>query len=248
MGEKCVSVSEVENLAMIEQLAANAGVKVAIRGKVVLMKNVEKLETSSGLLTKRDCVLSDESKACKLVLWEELVNVVETGKCYSISNVSVRTYSGEKYFSSSKESEVQEIAEIVGALDEGHVIDNEDFVGDIIGVISCNSFRCCLSCAAKVEEIGVASGIGCCVKCGVKQKLARCKSNAVAKVILENEEKIRTVTIFADVMNELTSHSESGEYSREPDLEMKLLGVTRKKFKIKCKNVVYRVDDIQPEI
>ena len=54
--------------------------------------------------------------AIRLVLWEKLVESVELSKSYSITNLSVKTYGGQKYLSTTDISEVKEISEIVGAV------------------------------------------------------------------------------------------------------------------------------------
>ncbi len=43
--------------------------------------------------------------------------------------------------------------------------DEEEFFGDIVGVVSCSKFCSCILCEAKVKENGVVGS-----KCGLKQK------------------------------------------------------------------------------
>ncbi len=53
---------------------------------MVSVKNVETITTNERVFIKRECVFSDESRACRLV---------ESGKCYDISNLYVKAYSGQ---------------------------------------------------------------------------------------------------------------------------------------------------------
>ena len=76
----------MEKIDIIEDIAANVGNKVSIRGKVVYS---EKIKAKDRVFVKRECVFGDASKASRLVLWEDLVDSVENSKCYTISNVVV---------------------------------------------------------------------------------------------------------------------------------------------------------------
>ena len=87
MMKKASRVCELDRIEKIDVIAANAGNKVCIRGKVVSIYETK----DCSVFTKRACVISDESRACRLVLWEELVDLLETSKCYIISNVSVKS-------------------------------------------------------------------------------------------------------------------------------------------------------------
>ena len=55
-------------------------------------------------------------------------------KCYFISNVSVKVYDGETYFSSSNTSEVKEITDI-GAVCTITSSNEQEYVGEIIGIV-----------------------------------------------------------------------------------------------------------------
>ena len=105
-------------------------------------------------------------------------------KCYHISNVCVKEYGGKKYFSSTELSKIVEVDDIGKVCDESVVVDDgsQFFVGEIVGIVSYTEFQGCLSCGAKVTEINV--GVGQCGKCGLKQKLSRCKRNASTKVVI----------------------------------------------------------------
>ena len=189
-------VNELERIVMIEDISTNVGNKVSVKGKLVSLKDSEKIKTKDRVFTKRESVLSDESTAIRLVLWEKLVESVELSKSYSITNLSVKTYGGQKYLSTTDISEVKEISEIVGAV---HEIQSgiEEFVGDIVGIVSITKFYSCILCAAKVTEESFNSIVGCCGKCGLKQKISRCKKNLVAQVLIENQERInKTVTMI----------------------------------------------------
>ena len=101
-------VTSLEKIDIIEDIAANVGNKVSIRWKVVSLKNSEKIKAKDRVFVKRECVFGDASKASRL----DLVDSVEKSKCYTISNVVVKAYSWQKYFSTTDNSEVKEISDI----------------------------------------------------------------------------------------------------------------------------------------
>ena len=47
------------------------------------------------------------------------------------------------------------------------------------------NYASCISCSAKVSEKSTSSTIGICRKCGIKQKLARCRKNTAARVVIK---------------------------------------------------------------
>jgi hypothetical protein len=153
----------------------------------------------------------------------------------SISNLNIKMYNGQKYLSTTVASEFKEVVDI-GAVHESIQSTNEEFIGDIVGIVSISNFYSCISCSAKVQQS--AGSVGCCGKCGLKQKISRCKNNHVAQINVEQFRK--TVTVFGDIIKETTCDME--EYG--DDIEMKLLSLMSKKFKIK-NNVVVEVNDVE---
>ena len=241
------SVGMLSKLMELTDIAANMGNKVSVQGKILSAeKEVQSITTADKRsYVKRDYVISDSSYACRMVMWEGLVNSIEIGKCYLITQVGVKAYNGEKYFSSTDQSEVKEIADIGEVTEsQANAVGLEDFVGEIIGIVSCTKFISCVSCAGKVEDESSSSCIGICGKCGLKQKLNKCQTKRIARVMIEIEKtrEKKTVTIFNDVLNELV-RMEDDESS---GIEIKLLEVPPKLFSIR-NNIVKSVSDISLE-
>ena len=104
----------MRELAEIDEVAAQVGNKVCIHGKVVSMKEMDEIKSVKGdgaVFKKQECMLADKSKACRLVVWEKLINTMENGKSYKISNVSVKSYSGDNYLSTVDASKVPDIGD-----------------------------------------------------------------------------------------------------------------------------------------
>ncbi len=246
---KLNSVCELRELAEINGVAAQVGNKVCVRGKVVSMKEMDEIKSvkgDGGVFKKQECVLADKSQACRLVLWENLINTVEDGKSYKMSSVSVKSYNGDKYLSTLDASEIMEVPDIGEVCASSIVVGQKEcVVGEIIGVVSYNRFCGCLSCGAKVGFLG-SRQIGTCEKCGLKQKKEKCKKNVAARVMLvDGEGKKRIVSMFGEIVRLLESEVVVDDNDDDDvDLEMKLLNVGLKKFEINLQNIVTRVENV----
>ena len=209
------------------------GDKVTVNVKILSLKEIEEVTSSrSGkTLKKQDAVVADHSQACRLVLWEELPNSVQVSKSYKITGATVKFYNGEKFLSTTENSEITEIDDLKEVNENTiDVRKNEYFTAEIVGVISYKGFSSCISCASKVLDC--CNGIGECSKCGLKVRMDKCKKSAAAKVIIEGTTKIgpdltrRTVSMFGDVIRRLQSEVTEG------DGEVMLLNVGQKSFHI----------------
>ncbi len=130
------------------------------------------------------------------------------------------------------ESEIKEIEDIGGVCEESMCTDIQKRYGEIVGIVSYTELLGCVSCEAKVLENKV---VGTCGKCGLKQKMTRCKKNAAARVMIQDDEtKRRTVSMFDKTIrlpiNELVDVVD--------DVQTKLLSVGAKYFVINSQNVI----------
>ena len=114
--------------------------------------------------------------------------VVQMSKSYRIIGATVKFYNGEKYLSTTENSEITEIDDLKEVNENTiDVRKNEYFTAEIVGVISYKGFSSCISCASKVLDC--CNGIGECSKCGLKVRMDKCKKSAAAKVIIEGTTK-----------------------------------------------------------
>ena len=126
-----------------------------MKGKLVSVKKEEQIKSKDGskVFTMQECIISDcQAKAYRLVLWESLVNKAEQGKSYYLSNVLVKSYLGQKYFSTTGDSEVRVIDD-VGEVCEEEVVKNRKVFGQIVGIASLTEYRSCSMCVGKIADI-----------------------------------------------------------------------------------------------
>lgn len=129
--------------------------------------------------SKQDAHISDGTGTTKLTLWEDDIGKLKEGGSYKLSDVSVRSYDGEKYLSFVCGSSLI-------SMDDAEAEVKEDTMEDceVIGVYAFNAYPTCLSCKQKVTA---SDKLGTCVKCGMKQKLDRCKFHVTAKLMISKD-------------------------------------------------------------
>ena len=129
------------------------GQLVNVKGKVFEMSQRKKVSMSAGTLTKQECYIADPSGCIKVVLWEELVDQMETGKTYSLEGFRIRRYRGDIYLSNPKDEdqcsvkEVPEFAEEL-QLDDLHAAlsKQEKMQATILGIQTITKVMSCSLC------------------------------------------------------------------------------------------------------
>lgn len=86
--------------------------------------------------------------------------------------------------------------------EEEHGIVNRVVEGDIDGVLGCEGYESCMGCKSKVKS---ADGlIGKCSKCGMMQKMKKCRMMMTARVIVSGVDgKSYVLTMFDEVISEV---------------------------------------------
>lgn len=220
------TVQQLERLDGIENLAANCGNQVGIRGHIISVQKKE-VKSRDKVLQMEECMISDQKdKAFRLVLWEKSCGCLNEGKSYTISSVGVRAYQGVKYFSMSEDCEVKEIDRIADEVCDK--VDNRDknrkVVGEISGIMSFVEFVACSMCDAKVCEM--KNGIGQCNKCGLKQKMSKCHQSTSARLVIQEQGKTvkHNVSMFSSMIAKIVQHyDEVNGVDDALDTEEKLL-------------------------
>ena len=91
--------------------------------------------------------------------------------CYEFKHVTIKSFSGAKYLSLSERSSVVKITDIGEVVDT--VASETEIEGEIIGVISCETYNSCRSCKGKAVETHNQAILEC-TKCAIKIKATRC--------------------------------------------------------------------------
>lgn len=177
----------------------------------------------SGGLTKQDVYISDRKGVAKLTLWEEDVGKLEEGVSYKLTDIVVRSYNGTKYLSFSKGA-------LATAIGEGEGVEDSRMNNcEIIGVISLNIYRGCLTCKQKI--LSTTEKFGRCTKCNMKQRLDHCKVYMSAKILLWNGELRKTLNASGKMITEI-AEVDKDEVTEEALLLARPFSVTYKNSSI----------------
>ena len=98
--------------------------------------------------------------------------------------------------------DIAEVIDDVNTEDSGRA---KVFKGEIIVVTGLDTYKGCVNCGAKVLEMnGILAD---CSKCGTKMKISRCRQQSVENIVLKDiEEKYYRVTVFDDVLQQITDN------------------------------------------
>ena len=212
----------------------SVGSVVSVMGKVTRVGDAEEVG-SKQTLVKQDCYLSDASGTCRVVLWRKRINALAKGLSYRLKDVSIKQWDGMKYLSVVEDSSIESIDDIGAVADECELLEQRKMiVGEIASVLYCSNYLSCTECNAKVDTVdGVC---GKCTKCYAVMKLAKCKRNVVCKVKIEEDDKSKEATIFANVLTKLIGPISTSV--GDGDIERMLLAQPIKKYMINDNNVV----------
>lgn len=83
---------------------------------------------------KCDTMVADHTENIKLVFWEDKIDMVSTGRCYHVQNVTVRIFDDNKFLNTNESTVISEIDEIQNVkLDTPEMQDNL-LVAQVVGV------------------------------------------------------------------------------------------------------------------
>ena len=106
-----VNESLAHNLITVKDcFNANIFETVDIKFKII-RKSEKKQPISINRQTKyqADCIVADVTASIKLVLWEEVIDKIHSGKSYHIQGLTVRIFDDEKFVNSNETTVVSEL-------------------------------------------------------------------------------------------------------------------------------------------
>ena len=232
---KLYSISEACKLA--------PGAIISVMAKVTVVKPPEKLlkKDRKTHVTKQDCLISDSSGTCRIVLWADRVGALKDHESYHLQNVVLRQYNNKKYISVLEhDSELVPIPDI-GKVDETHVEEEKVIEGEIQSVLGLEQYPSCKECHSKVVQIdGVC---GQCSRCDTVVKLSKCPSGMVAKVKVEDDNgHSHHATMFNKIILAIVG---DGPHGNTTAIATQLLQSEKMTFKINNKDVITEINRCQ---
>lgn len=163
---KLYSISEACKLA--------PGTMLSIMAKVTAVKPPEKLlkKDRQTHVTKQDCLISDSSGTCRIVLWADRVGAPNKHGSYHLQNVVVRQYNSKKYILVLRHDSELVVIPDIGKVDERHVEEEKNIEGEIQSILGLEEYPSCKECHSKV--VAIDSVCGQCSRCDTVVKLSKC--------------------------------------------------------------------------
>ena len=193
----------VTSLQELNDIPINKHVNVI--GKVICIESAEGVHSNSlrtGTSMKQDIVLADSTATCRCVVWEKNIGTFDVNSCYKLTDVMVKSFNGTKYLSLLEKSpvaKVEDIGEVVQSADSSKI----KIKGEIVGVMSCDTYSSCINCRRKLTEI--SSIIAQCTKCATSVKITRCSKMTTARLIIKDtvgqEHKVSAFNVIQSIVN-----------------------------------------------
>ena len=182
-----VTIDEITELANYQ--------RISVRIKVVAEE--EAITVKKGLV-KQEYLIADSTGTTKIVTWEDNVGILLTGESYKLSGLMVRAFKGRKYLSIPKdEFKIDDI----GLVDDGSTeFDKKKHLLNVtvIGVRYLDNYKGCYACSGKVPPR--SDTLGECNRCESIQRLERCTMKTSAKVDVETNNEVHTISPFHQLL------------------------------------------------
>ncbi|CAH3178630.1 unnamed protein product [Porites lobata] len=97
---------EAKDSSTEEILGEQIKTLVNIAGRVTLNGPTETVKVKGKTLKKQEVLFTDNTGSVRLVLWEQDTTKMQSGQCYSMTNVAVKDYNGTNYLTLTKHTKV----------------------------------------------------------------------------------------------------------------------------------------------
>ena len=164
----------------------------------VKVLRIEETALVSGGQSLQNVIISDSTKADKIVLWNDDIDKLKVGYSYKLSHVLVKSYQNEKYLQFPKQGATYEEVKDIGQVSADDVNTYDSVTNsEVAGVLSFDDFLMCLVCKSKVQPSDDKSGV--CTSCRAVQKINLCKRQMHAKLLLTSPGgDYITLNVFGD--------------------------------------------------
>ena len=173
------------------------------------VKMIKKQETKQFIVKnektscKSDCLVADQTDSIKLVLWENHIDGIHTGKSYHIRNLKVRIFDDEKYLNTNESTEYSEIENVEGINFDAPQIKENLLTGQCVAM-QLNRTSCSLICNKGINLPIAAEEMVMCSPCNNDMLVEMLKAKLVAQVtIRSNDQELLKFTCFNDGLQSL---------------------------------------------
>ena len=182
---------------------------------------------------KTDVIVADHTNSAKLVLWEDIIDKVDSGKSYRFNNCKIRIFNDRKYINTNEFTKITEIEDIknvnlMSPQIQEHMI-TAKFMG--VEVKKSSSYILCnrkLDCQLQKETIK-------CQNCHITILSSVAKTKLACQLLCQVDNKFLTYTAFNDSIQSFLKYigcpTPAAELD-EKELTIKLLSARTQKIMV----------------
>ncbi|CAH3151381.1 unnamed protein product, partial [Porites evermanni] len=193
---------EAKDSSAEEILSEQIKTLVNIAGRVTLNGPTETVKVKGKTLKKQEALFTDNTGSVRLVLWEQDTTKMQSGQCYSMTNVAVKDYNGTNYLTLTKHTKVNAAELQVDRQDVA--VDNGKQMQVAFppeGINYVQQYLSCNKCHAKVMDS--PKKIIKCSECGLTQLKSKCSSKIIASILTKTDKDTMSLNIFDNIIEEL---------------------------------------------
>ncbi|XP_068738471.1 uncharacterized protein [Montipora capricornis] len=193
---------EAKDSSAKEILGEQIKTLVNIAGRVTLNGPTETVKVKGKTLKKQEALFTDNTGSVRLVLWEQDTTKMQSGQCYSMTNVAVKDYNGTNYLTLTKHTKVNAAELQVDRQDVG-VDDGKQMQVAFPpeGINYVQQYLSCNKCQAKVMDS--PKKIIKCSECELTQLKSKCSSKIIASILTKTDKDTMSLNIFDNIIEEL---------------------------------------------
>lgn len=193
---------EAKDSSAQEILGEQIKTLVNIAGRVTLNGPTETVKVKGKTLKKQEALFTDNTGSVRLVLWEQDTTKMQSGQCYSMTNVAVKDYNATNYLTLTKHTKVNAAELQVDRQDVA--VDNGKQMQVAFppeGINYVQQYLSCNKCHAKVMDS--PKKIIKCSECGLTQLKSKCSSKIIASILIKTDKDTMSLNIFDNIIEEL---------------------------------------------
>ena len=182
---------------------------------------------------KTDVIVADHTNSAKLVLWEDIIDKVDSGKSYRFNNCKIRIFNDRKYINTNEFTKITEIEDIKNVNLMSPQIQEHMITAKFMGVEVKKSSSCILcnrklDCQLQKETIK-------CQNCHITILSSVAKTKLACQLLLQVDNKFLTYTAFNDSIQSFLKYigcpTPAAELD-EKELTIKLLSARTQKIMV----------------
>ena len=183
-----------------EALAANLYETVGLKVKI-MTKSEDKETVVHGNKTryKTDAIVADETSSVKLVLWENTIDKIETGKSYQIENCKIRIFDDCKFINTNEITKITQIADITNVNLDTPDLQDHIITGLCLG-IDIKRSTSCIFCNKTLQQSQLSGPTVKCPNCQITMLISTLKTKLVCELLMQVGDKISSYTAFNDAI------------------------------------------------